>query len=67
MFSQVLIRSTTCRLNYTECRRRFAILAILPPVLAITALSLAGRDGDRLKGQTVECAVHDSYRFPLSR
>jgi hypothetical protein len=34
MFSQVFIRSTTCRLNSTLCRRHFAILAplaILPP------------------------------------
>src|SRR6266851_10336992 len=34
MFSQVFIRSTTCRLNSTVCRRHFAILAILPPFAA---------------------------------
>src|SRR5437016_2326853 len=37
MFSQIFIRSTTCRLNSTLCRRHFAILAllvILPPFAA---------------------------------
>src|SRR5688572_30724378 len=34
MFSHVFIRSTTCRLNSTVCRRHFAILAILPPFAA---------------------------------
>src|SRR5437879_10736442 len=34
MFSQVFIRSTTCRLNSTLCRRHFAILAILSPFAA---------------------------------
>src|SRR5437016_5975782 len=34
MFSQVFIRSTTCRLNSTVCRRHFAILPIVPPFAA---------------------------------